>query len=205
MDKEMAYLRSLEVNRLFANTLKYNKGDNSYQCYGGWEEGGYGNSFAHYLSAVSMAYAATGDTEMLERANQCVDIMADCQDVMGDGLFSFADGTTWSFDKVAKAKNVELGKWDENGHPWDMNGQGIFLYGHHKVFACLRDAYIYTGNEKARISFLKLCDWVLGWIQNFDETNMQKILETEHGGMGEVLTDAYTLSGKQKYLDGATR
>ncbi len=205
MDKEMAYLKSLEVNRLFANTLKYNKGDNSYQCYGGWEEGGYGNSFAHYLSAVSMAYAATGDTEMLERANQCVDIMADCQDVMGDGLFSFADGTTWSFDKVAKAKNVELGKWDENGHPWDMNGQGIFLYGHHKVFACLRDAYIYTGNEKARISFLKLCDWVLGWIQNFDETNMQKILETEHGGMVEVLTDAYTLSGKQKYLDGATR
>ncbi|MFB6320551.1 beta-L-arabinofuranosidase domain-containing protein [Saccharicrinis sp. FJH54] len=204
-DKEIRYLKTLVVNRLFANTLKYNKGINTYSNYGGWEDGGYGCSFAHYLSAVSMGYAATGDNELLNRANQCVDIISDAQDVMGDGFFSFADGTTWAFDKTAKEKKVSLGGWDENGHPWDINGVGIFLYAHHKIFAALRDAYLYTYNEKARIAFLKFSDWLLMWMQNFDEANMQKILEAEHGGYVETLTDAYALSGHTKYLDGALR
>ena len=204
-DKEIAYLKTLDIHRLFANTLKYNKGITGYENYGGWEAGGYGCSFAHYMSAISFAYSATGDEELLEKVNQCIDIMIDCQAVMGDGFFSFADGTTWCFDRTAKEKTIVLGGWDENGHPWDVNGGGIYLYGHHKTYAGLRDAYLCTGREDARIAYLRYNDWLLMWMQNFDDANFQKILEAEHGGFVETLTDAYAMSGKQKYLDGAVR
>ena len=204
-DKEIKYLKSLDINRLFASTLSYNLGDNSYQSYGGSEESGYGSTFAHYTSAVSMAYAATGDEELLQRANRCVEIMRQSQDFNGDGFFAFKDGTTWGFDKLAKYKVVEPYGWDENGHPWGNNDIGIPLYAHHKIFAALRDAWLYTGNEEARIGFLKFSDWMCMWLQNFDDENLQKMLESEHGGFVEVLTDAYALSGKTKYLDAASR
>ena len=43
------------------------------------------------------------------------------------------------------------------------------------------------------------------WMQNFTDDNLQKMLESEHGGMVEVLSDAYALSGKIKFLDAARR
>jgi DUF1680 family protein len=204
-DKEIAYLKSLDVNRLLAQTQKYNLNISSYQNYGGWEESGNGASFAHYLSAVSMSYAATGDQELLSRANQIVNILIECQNVMGDGLISFNDAPTWGFYKMAKDKIITPDNFDENGHPWGNNGIGFPLYAHHKIFAGLRDAYLYTGNEEARIAFIKLCEWCVMWMQNFTDENLQKMIESEHGGMVEVLTDAYALSGKTKFLDAAKR
>lgn len=205
MDKEMAYLKSLDINRLFASTLSYNLGITGYQPYGGWEESGYGSSFAHYLSAVSMAYAATGDLEFKQRMDRSMEIIIASQDYNGDGFFAFKDGTTWGFDKMARDKIITPYGWDENGHPWGNNDIGFPLYAHHKIFAGIRDAYLFGGSEDARISFLKFCDWMVMWMQNFDDENFYKMLESEHGGFVEVLTDAYALSGKQKYLDAARR
>ena len=34
---------------------------------------------------------------------------------------------------------------------------------------------------------------------------MERALDTEHGGMNEVLADAYAITGEQKYLDVARR
>ena len=205
MNKEITYLKSLDINRLFAATLSYNLGIGGHQPYGGWEAEGYGASFAHYLSAVSMAYAVTGDNELLERANRCVEIITASQDYMGDGFFAFKDGTTWGFDKMAKEKIITPYGWDENGHPWGNNGIGFPFYSHHKIFAALRDAYLYTDNEDARIGFIKFNEWLVKWMQNFDTENFQKMLESEHGGMVETLSDAYALSGKQKFLDAAVK
>ncbi|MCF0197292.1 MAG: glycoside hydrolase family 127 protein, partial [Bacteroidaceae bacterium] len=205
MDKEIAYIKSLDINRLFAATLEYNLHDASYKPYGGWEDGGYGCSFAHYTSALSYAYAQTGDTELLSRLQRAVDIMVESQRYNGDGFFAFKDGTTWAFDKQAKEKIITPYGWDENGHPWGNNDVGFPLYAHHKVLAALRDAYTVGGIEKAREGFLRFCDWFCMWTQNFDTENLNRMLESEHGGMAEVLTDAYTLSGKEKYLTTARR
>lgn len=205
MDKNITYLKSLDVNRLLGQTLKYNLGVTGYANYGGWEESGNGASFAHYLSAASMGYATTGDAELLSRANRIVDVIVESQDVMGDGFFAFNDAPTWGFYKMAKEKIITPYGWDENGHPWGNNNIGFPLYAHHKIFAGLRDAYLFTGNEKARVAFIKFCEWVLMWMQNFDDVNFQKILESEHGGMVEVLADAYALSGNTKFLDAAKR
>lgn len=205
-DKHIAYLKSLDVNRLFAATLEYNLGIKGYEPYGGWEAGGYGSSFAHYLSAISMAYAATHDPELLERINQSMDIIIASQDYNGDGFFAFKDGTTYAFDYAfAKRKTLTPGKWDENGHSWDTNGVGIPLYAHHKLFASIRDAYLFAGHEGARVSFLKFCEWMVKWIQNFDHQNFQNLLLAEHGGFVEIMADAYRLSGDPKYLAAAEK
>lgn len=205
MDKNIAYLKSLDINRLLGQTQRYNLGITMYENYGGWEESGNGASFAHYLSAVSMGYAATGDQELLRRANYMAEIMMESQNVMGDGFFAFNDAPTWGFNKMAKEKIITPDGWDENGHPWGNNGIKFPLYAHHKTFAALRDAYLYTGNEKARVSFIKFCEWLVMWMQNFDDINFQKMLESEHGGMVEILADAYALSGKTKFLDAAKK
>lgn len=205
MDKHMVYLKSLDENRLLGQTLKYNLGITDYPNYGGWEDGGNGATFAHYLSAVSMGYAATGDPDLLRRANRIVEVITESQRVMGDGFFAFNDAPTWGFNKMAKEKIITPYGWDENGHPWGNNGIGFPWYAHHKIFAALRDAYIYTGNEDARITFIKFCDWAEMWIQNFTDENLQKMLESEHGGMVESFADAYALSGKTKFLDAARR
>ena len=204
-DKEILYLKRLDINRLFASMQEYNLGISGYQPYDGWEADGYGCTFAHYTSALAMVYASTGDANLLTKVNKCVDIMLNSQARNGDGFFAFKAGTTQGFDKMAKEKTIEPYGWDENGHPWGNNGIGFPFYAHHKIFASLRDAYLYTHNEEARIGFLKLCDWLCMWLQNFDDTNLQKMLESEHGGMVEVLADAYALSGKSKYLDAAQR
>lgn len=204
-DKEIAYLKRLDINKLFASMQEYNLGISGYQPYGGWEADGYGCTFAHYTSALAIAYASTGDDKLLTKINKCVEIMLNSQARNGDGFFAFKAGTTRAFDKMAKEKTIVPYGWDENGHPWGNNGIGFPFYAHHKVFASLRDVYLYAHNEEARIGFLKLCDWLFMWLQNFDETNLQKMLESEHGGMVEVLADAYALSGKSKYLDAAQR
>ena len=84
---------------------------------------------------------------------------------------------------MAKEKVITPYGFDENGNPWGNNNIGFPFYAHHKVFAGLRDAYIYTGNEQARVAFIKFNEWLVTWMQNFTDENFQKLLESEHGGM----------------------
>ncbi|KAA3707799.1 hypothetical protein F3F94_19965, partial [Bacteroides salyersiae] len=58
-------MKSFDVNRLLAQTFKYNLGIDDYKLYGGANDA----TFAHYLSAISMGYAATGDEDLLQRVN----------------------------------------------------------------------------------------------------------------------------------------
>ena len=41
--------------------------------------------------------------------------------------------------------------------------------------------------------------------RNLNDGQMEKMLGNEHGGMNEVLADAYAITGEQKYLDCARR
>ncbi len=78
-------------------------------------------------------------------------------------------------------------------------------YNVHKMYAGLRDAWLYTGNEAARDMFLKFCDWGISITSGLNEELMQSMLDTEHGGMNEVFADAYQITGDRKYLNAAKR
>ena len=80
MDKDAAYILTLEPDRLLhrfhANAGLAPKGD----VYGGWESDGLsGHTLGHYLSACAMMYASTGDTRFKEKVDYVIAELARCQ------------------------------------------------------------------------------------------------------------------------------
>ena len=69
----------------------------------------------------------------------------------------------------------------------------------------MRDAWVYCGNEQAKKLFLGLCDWAIDLTSGLTDAQVERTLHTEHGGMNEVLADAYAITGDKKYLDVAKR
>src|SRR5579871_4503268 len=86
MDKDAAYLLSIDPDRLlhrfYKNAGLPTKGD----VYGGWEsEGLSGHTMGHYLSACSMMFASTGDARFSSRVNYLVNELAACQEARKTG------------------------------------------------------------------------------------------------------------------------
>ena len=63
----------------------------------------------------------------------------------------------------------------------------------------------YSGNEQALDMVEKMADWVAGYTGSLSYDHMQRVLGTEFGGMGEVLSNLYAVTGKEKYLEVAQR
>jgi DUF1680 family protein len=79
------------------------------------------------------------------------------------------------------------------------------LYNIHKTFAGLHDAWLYTGSEKAKNMLIALSNWMLTVTANLNDTQMQTLLGSEHGGLNEVFANVYAITGEKKYLELATR
>lgn len=73
------------------------------------------------------------------------------------------------------------------------------------MYAGLRDAWLYCGNEQAKNLFLKFCDWAVDITADLSDEQMEQMLGNEHGGMNEVLADAYAITYDAKYLSCARR
>ena len=158
-----------------------------------------GHVGGHYLSALSIN-AATGNEECLKRMEYMIS----------------------ELQLVLDANNQRHEAWCHNyigGVPnsakmWTAFSKGDFgpyfgtwapFYNIHKMYAGLRDAWLYCGNEQAKNLFLKFCDWAVDITRDLNDEQMEKMLGNEHGGMNEVLADAYAITGEQKYLDCARR
>lgn len=158
-----------------------------------------GHVGGHYLSALAIN-AATGNEECRKRMEYMIS----------------------EFQLVLDANNQRPEAWCHNyigGVPnsakmWTAFSKGDFgpyfgtwapFYNIHKMYAGLRDAWLYCGNEQAKNLFLKFCDWAVDITRDLNDEQMEKMLGNEHGGMNEVLADAYAITGEQKYLDCARR
>lgn len=158
-----------------------------------------GHVGGHYLSALAIN-AATGNEECRKRMEYMIS----------------------ELQLVLDANNQRPEAWCHNyigGVPnsakmWTAFSKGDFgpyfgtwapFYNIHKMYAGLRDAWLYCGNEQAKNLFLKFCDWAVDITRDLNDEQMEKMLGNEHGGMNEVLADAYAITGKQKYLDCARR
>lgn len=181
--------------------------ESAHPNFSNWGSGSFrldGHVGGHYLTALALAYAANDDAaikaKMLERLNYMVDKMDECQRKFDDdstGLYGYIgglpDNTVWT----------KMYAGDVSG--FNSNRGNVPLYVQHKIFAGLRDAYVYAGSEKALECFKKLCDWGINLISNLTDTQVQSILDTEHGGMNEVYADAYRLTGDERYQTAAKR
>lgn len=198
-DRDAKYLLALDPDRLLSRFRLYAGLKPKGEIYGGWEAQGIsGHTLGHYLTACSLMYAATGDAKFLERVNYIVDELKACQDAIGTGLvYGFPDG-----DKIFA--EVAAGQIDVKDS-FHFNGGWVPWYTMHKLFAGLRDAYLYCGNETAKAVLIKLSDWAGGVTAKLTDAQFQNMLRVEQGGMNEVLTDVYAITGDAKYLTLAER
>src|SRR5438309_9660369 len=134
----------------------------------------------HYLSAVSLMWAATGDVRFKERANYIVEQLKEIQDAQGDGYIgALLDGEGVD----GKQRFVDLSNGVIRSGGFDLNGLWSPWYVEHKLFAGLRDAYRYTGNETALQVEIKFAGWVEKILSKLDDDQLQRMLGTEFGGM----------------------
>lgn len=170
--------------------------------YGGWDsvEGKQltGHIGGHYLSAVSLMYAATGDPRFKERADYLVKELKEVQDRRGNGyLGALADqqGT----DGAAIFERVSNGDIRSGG--FDLNGLWSPWYTLHKTYAGLRDAYRFTGNQTALELETKFAAWAEHIMAKLSDAQVQRMLNTEFGGMNEIFVDLYADTGDRRWLD----
>jgi DUF1680 family protein len=189
MGRDTAYLLSLDPDRLLHNFRTEAGLPPKAPIYGGWENSGVaGHILGHYLSALSMEYRATGDVRVKQRVDYIVGELALCQEKNGGGYVSaIPDGKAMFADVAA-------------GHGDGVHRGWVPWYTMHKLFAGLRDAYLYTGNAQAKDVLVKLSDWAIHTTSALSDDQWQIMLEQEHGGMNEVLADVYALTGNAQYL-----
>jgi uncharacterized protein len=199
-DLELEYLLALEPNRMLAFLRRSAKLEPKAQGYGGWDGDGRqltGHIAGHYLSGVSLAWAATGDTRFKERADYIVGELKLIQDAQGDGYL----GALMDRDRVdGKLLFQELTKGIIRSGGFDLNGMWSPWYVQHKIFAGLRDAYRYTGNRAALDVEIKFAAWAESILAPLSDEQIQRMLATEFGGMNEVLADLYADTGDRRWL-----
>ena len=189
------YLLKLEPDRMMSYFRKRAGLEPKAAGYGGWDGDGKnltGHIAGHYLSAVSLMYAATGDVRFKVRADYLVKEMKEVQDKRGNGYIGALANGEERFAEVAQG-NIRSGGFDLNGlwSPW---------YVQHKIYAGLRDAYRHTGNRTALDVEIKFAGWAEGILSKLDDAQTQRMLNTEFGGMNEVLADLYADTGDKRWL-----
>jgi len=194
MEADARYLLEIDPDRLLSEFRSHSSLEPKGAKYGGWESSGLaGHTLGHYLSACSMQYAATGDTAFLHRVNYIVGELAICQQARKTGYIGAIpkEDTLWA--EVA-AGNIRSRGFDLNGawSPW---------YTVHKVMAGLLDAYLYCDNKKALGIETGMADWTSTIVGHLPDSTLQKMLACEYGGMNDVLTNTYAITGEKKYLD----
>jgi len=152
-----------------------------------------GHVGGHYLSAMAMNYAATGDAECKKRMDYMVEELKACHDANKNG---YVGGVPNSSKIWPALQNGDFSEIRKAWVPW---------YNLHKTYSGLRDAWLYGGNAEARTLFLKFCDWGIEATKNLTDEQMEKMLQTEHGGVNESFADAYQLTNDPKYLLAAKR
>ncbi|MFT4114120.1 glycoside hydrolase family 127 protein [Silvibacterium sp.] len=150
---------------------------------GGWEAPDCelrGHYVGHYLSGCALLYASTGDTDIRDKANALVVMLAETQ-----------------------SKNGYLGAYPEKFYDRLRTHEHVWapFYTYHKIMAGLVDMYEHTGNQQALEMAESMADWAIAYSKPFSDEDWQKVLLVEHGGMNEVSFNLYAITGKTKYRD----
>jgi DUF1680 family protein len=198
MDADARYMLSVDVDRLISRYRQFSGLEPKGKEYTGWESATIsGHTLGHYLSAASMMYAATGDKRFLDRVNYIVEEIALCQKTKATGFV----GGFPTQDKLW----TEIAGGIIRTQAFDLNGVWVPWYTTHKLMAGLIDAYLVTGNQKAREILTKLADWTIDLTSKLSDDQMQQMMSTEQGGVLESYTDIYAITGDDKYLALAQR
>jgi DUF1680 family protein len=183
-DWNRGYIMRLPNDRLL-HTFRVNAGlPSSAKPLGGWEAPAgelRGHFVGHYLSACALLYASTSDKAIKSKADELVAVLAACQAALNQNGYLSAYPSEF-FDRLDRRENV-----------WAP------FYTMHKIMAGLLDMKMYAANDQALDVVVKMAGWVDAWTASKSEAHMQDILNTEYGGMNDVLYNLAAVTGDDRW------
>lgn len=192
-DLDKKYLLDLDADRLLAPFLREAGLQKKAESYTNWENTGLdGHIGGHYVSALALMYASTGDEQIKNRLDYMISELKRCQDENGNGYIGGVPGGKAIWDEIAKG--------DIRASGFGLNNRWVPLYNIHKTYAGLRDAYLIAGNETAKDMLIKMTDWAIKLVSNLSEEQIQDMLRSEHGGLNETFADVAAITQNEKYL-----
>ncbi|MBN2036145.1 MAG: glycoside hydrolase family 127 protein [Chitinispirillaceae bacterium] len=200
-DLNITHLLRYTVGRLLASyRIEAGLSTQGFRDYENWD-GLNGHIGGHYVSALAMLYAATGNAECKTRMDFMVEELKKCQDENGKDA-DFVGYVSGIPNGKALWRSYKTGNFSSYSSAW------VPWYNIHKMYAGLRDAWVYGGNETAKTMFITLCDWGIAINSGLSDAQLQTVFGygiKEQGGINEMYADAYYLTKDRKYLDFAKR
>lgn len=198
-DLNIQVLLQYDVDRLLAPYRKVAGLPEKAPSYPNWD-GLDGHVAGHYLSAMAINYAATGNKACKERMEYMLSELRMCLEANAVNNAEWGTGYIGGFpNSAALWSTFKKGDFGIYMSAWAP------FYNLHKMYAGLRDAWLYGENEEARSLFLQFCDWGIQITSALTDEQMQTMLNMEHGGINEIFADAYQITGNKKYLVAARR
>jgi len=195
---DLHYLLALDPERLLAPFRREAGLPVPVPSYGNWESSGLdGHMGGHYVSALALMVASTGDPVARQRLDYVIAELKRCQDKIGTGYIGGIPDGAKAWDQVGAGRLLV--------DSFSVNGRWVPWYNLHKLFAGLRDAWVHGGNADAKAMLIGLSDWALRLTTPLTDAQMQDMLRAEHGGMNEVLADVAQMTGDLRYLALARR
>lgn len=194
----LTYLLKMDPERLLAPYRREAGLPSTAKSYPNWESTGLdGHIGGHYLTALSLTYAATGDRAILRRLTYMIAELEKCQKAHGNGYLGAIPKGAEVWRQIANGKiEADLFTLNKSWVPW---------YNLHKVFSGLRDAYLYADNQQAKAMLVSFSNWMLTLSNKLTDEQLQLMLRTEYGGLNETLADVYAITGNHDYLTLAKR
>ncbi len=184
-EKEVEYLKSLDADRLMRGFGDISGRKINAEKYGGWETSAIqGHTLGHYLTAVSQAFAASGDKELKKITDYMIAVLDGCQ---------FKNGYLHAIPE-SHFEQIENGNTSGTWVPW---------YSMHKILAGLIDVYTFTGNKDALRIASQLGDWVYSHTSKWTEETQKTVLNVEYGGMNDCLYNLYKYTKNENHLSAA--
>ncbi|WP_137845847.1 beta-L-arabinofuranosidase domain-containing protein [Microbacterium sp. 2FI] len=181
---------------------EYTRGQNTAGA-GGCLRGHYGG---HFLSGISMAYAATGELALLNKVNAIVAGLAECRTALA--AQQYQDAPRYSHPGFLSA----YGEWQfsalEEFAPYGEIWAPYYTL--HKILAGLLDAHALAGSDLALELAEGIGHWVFSRLSACTPAQLARMwgsyIAGEYGGMNEVLVELYWRSAdpaKAEFLDAA--
>lgn len=187
------YLLAMDPDRLLSPYLREAGIQTKAQSYGNWENTGLdGHIGGHYLSALSLAWAATGNAELKQRLDYMIEQLAAAQNKTGGYLGGVPNGhQAWQQIKQGNIK-ADL---------FSLNDRWVPLYNIDKIYHGLRDAYLIGKNQHAKGMLIKMGEWMLNLVSDLTDEQIQQLLYSEHGGLNEIFVDIADISGDKRFVE----
>ncbi|KAI0204814.1 DUF1680-domain-containing protein [Astrocystis sublimbata] len=196
-NRTLTYIKWVDLERLlYVFRSNHKLSTNGASKNGGWD----GPTFpfrshmqGHFLTAWAQCWATLQDTTCRERAKYFVAELAKCQ--ANNGNAGFAAGYLSGFPE-SDFTLLETGRLTNGNVPY---------YVIHKTMAGLLDVWRHVGDENAKTVLISLAEWVNKRTGKLSASQMQSVMNTEFGGMNDVLAELYYWTGDNKWLTAAQR